>query len=168
MEKTNNDLAVYAQNAYSEQWGYVWGTFGNLLTEALLKQKIAQYPEGVGEYEDFIRTHWMGRKVTDCVGLIKSCMWWDGTVVRYDPSTDVTADTMMAKASVKGDIQTISDTPGLCVWKKGHIGVSLGNGNVIEAKATEIGVIMSPLNGPGANTWTNWLQCPFITYDTNR
>ena len=69
--KNNLDLAAYAIQAWENNWGYVWGTYGNILTESLLQYKISQYPDGVGNYEDFIREHWLGRRTTDCVGLIK-------------------------------------------------------------------------------------------------
>lgn len=75
--KNNVDLAAYAIQAWENNWGYVWGTFGNVLTESLLEYKIRQYPDGVGNYEDFIRANWLNRRTTDCVGLIKGYGWLD-------------------------------------------------------------------------------------------
>ncbi len=46
---------------------------------------------------------------------------------------DVTANGMFEAASVKGTIDTIPDVPGLAVWQDGHIGIYIGNGEVIEA-----------------------------------
>lgn len=46
-------------------WGYVWGTYGNVLTQSLFDYKLKQYPEGVGDYEDFIRENWLGRRTAD-------------------------------------------------------------------------------------------------------
>ena len=43
----NAKLVQFAKNALSQGWGYVWGTFGQVLTPELLAQKWAQYPEGV-------------------------------------------------------------------------------------------------------------------------
>lgn len=159
----NIGLVQHAKQALSEKWGYVWGTFGQVLTEALLTQKIKQYPDGVANYESFIRGHWMGRHVTDCVGLIKS-YYWNGS---YNVRTDVSADGMLSAAKEKGPISTMPEIPGICVQKVGHIGVYIGNGQVIEARGTKYGVIQSPLKGPGASAWTNWLKCPFIDYSSN-
>ena len=69
--KNNVDLAAYAMQAWENNWGYCWGTYGNVLTEALFNYKLQQYPEGVGKYEDFIRANWLGRRTADCIGLIK-------------------------------------------------------------------------------------------------
>ena len=60
--KNSADLAIYAANAWSSGWGYVWGTFGQVLTPELLQYKISQYPEGVGDEADFIRSHWLNRR----------------------------------------------------------------------------------------------------------
>lgn len=46
MSKTNFDLVKQAEKALSEKWGYVWGSWGQILTEKLLQQKLKQYPSG--------------------------------------------------------------------------------------------------------------------------
>ena len=165
MEKTNKGLVDYAKKALAEKWGYVWGTFGKLLTADLLAKKIQQYPDGVENYQDFIKSHWLGKKTSDCVGLIKSYIWFNGTDVMYDGKFDVSADGMYEKAKEKGPISTIPDIPGICVWKNGHIGVYIGNGQVIEAHGTLYGVIQTPLHGNGSTPWTQWLKCPDIEYE---
>jgi hypothetical protein len=72
---------------------------------------------------------------------------------------------MFNLATEKGDISTLPEIPGLCLWKKGHIGVYIGGGQVIEAHGTIYGVIQTPLQGEGATSWTHWLKCPYIGYD---
>jgi hypothetical protein len=160
----NLDLVVYAKKALSEKWGYVWGTFGQLLTNELLQQKIAQYPSGVGDYESFIKNNWLNKKVSDCVGLIKGAYWSESGNLKYDSNTDVSADTMFNLAKIKGNMSDMPDMPGLCLWKAGHIGIYIGNGLVIEANSTLKGVIQTPLLGTGRTPWTNWLECPYIEY----
>jgi hypothetical protein len=163
---TNTGLVAYAKKALAEGWGYVWGTFGQVLTQTLFEQKMKQYPSNVGKYKTFIAAHWLGKKTADCVGLIKSYIWFkDGRVI-YNNKTDVDANTMYDLAKEKGPIVTILEIPGLCLWKQGHIGVYIGNGEVIEAHGTTAGVIKTPLKGKGATPWTHWLKCPFITYET--
>lgn len=39
--KNNLDLAAYAIQAWANNWGYVWGTYGNVLTPALFEYKTA-------------------------------------------------------------------------------------------------------------------------------
>lgn len=77
--KNNLDLAAYAIQAWENNWGYVWGTYGNVLTQSLFDYKLKQYPEGVGDYEDFIRENWLGRRTADCIGLLKGYAWLDTT-----------------------------------------------------------------------------------------
>lgn len=157
---------VYAANAWNSGWGYVWGTFGQVLTPELLQYKISQYPEGVGDEADFIRSHWLNRRTTDCVGLIKGYGWLNTETMEIQYGSngmpDVGADGMYYNAGRKGSIETMPDTPGVAVWKSGHIGVYIGNGEVIEAMDTRYGVVKTKLQGRG---WTHWLEVPGIKYD---
>lgn len=164
--KNAHDLAAYAVQAWESGWGYVWGTFGNVLTESLLEYKVEQYPDGVGDHEAFIRTHWLGGRATDCVGLIKGYGWLDSDTLTIKYGTngmpDIGANSMYHNATVTGPIDTMPDTPGLAVWMEGHIGVYIGNGEVIEASSTRRGVVKTQLAGRG---WTAWLEVPYISYD---
>ena len=164
----NKGLVEYASMALAEKWGYVWGTFGQKLDINLLTQKARQYPSEVGGKVEFISNTWMGRKVSDCVGLIKSYYWNQNGIITYNAGTDVSANGMFDKATEKGTLDTIPEIPGICVWKRGHIGIYIGGGQVIEARGTYYGVIQSPLTGPESAGWTNWLKCPMIEYIVDR
>ena len=164
--KNAHDLAAYAINAWQSGWGYVWGTYGQIMTEEMFASKLQQYPEGVGSYADFIQANWVGGRTADCVGLIKGYGWLDAETLELRYGTngmpDVGANQMYYNASVSGTIDTIPDTPGLAVWHDGHIGVYIGSGEVIEAMGTKYGVVKTKLEGRG---WTHWLQVPYISYD---
>lgn len=164
--KNNTDLAAYAINAWESGWGYVWGTYGQVLTESLFYSKLQQYPEGVGNYADFIQANWIGRRTTDCVGLIKGYGWLNTETMTIDYASngmpDLGANQMYYNASVSGTIDTMPDIPGLAVWHDGHIGVYIGDGEVIEAMGTRYGVVKTQLEGRG---WTHWLQVETINYD---
>lgn len=167
--KNNLDLAAYAIQAWENNWGYVWGTYGNILTESLLQYKISQYPDGVGNYEDFIREHWLGRRTTDCVGLIKGYGWLDPSdmTIGYAENgmPDYGANQMYQAAvdagSEHGPMSTMPEIAGLAVWKEGHIGVYVGNGYVIEAMSTKKGVVRTEVEGRG---WEGWCKIPYIEY----
>ena len=58
--KNNLDLAQWAIAAEKAGWGYVWGTYGQVLDQALYDYKLEQYPEEVGGYAEFIEQHWLG------------------------------------------------------------------------------------------------------------
>ena len=160
------DLVTYAVHAWESGWGYVWGTYGNELTESLLAYKVSQYPDGVGNHENFIRAHWLGGRTTDCVGLIKGYSWLSPETMTIDYGThgmpDIGANQMYYSATESGTIDTMPDIPGLAVWHDGHIGVYIGGGQVIEAMGTKYGVVKTELAGRG---WTHWLKIPYISYD---
>lgn len=162
--KNSADLVMWAKQAQENGWGYVYGTYGNVLTEELLQDRASMFGEQVTGFEDFIRQNWMGKRTADCVGLIKGYGWYDSAsskiVVGANGMADVTANGMYDAATVKGTIDTIPETPGLAVWQDGHIGVYIGNGEVIEAMGTEHGVVKTTL----PSSWTHWLEIPYISY----
>ena len=164
--KNADDLVAYATHAWEQGWGYVWGTCGWVLTDWMFQAKLTQYPEGVGNHANFIRTHWIGMRTTDCVGLIKGYGWLDAETLTVGYNTngmpDYSANQMYYAATVRGTIDTIPERPGLAVWRDGHIGVYVGDGYVIEAMGTEYGVVKTRLAERG---FTHWLEIPFIDYD---
>ncbi|MBR2896228.1 MAG: hypothetical protein IKC03_11325, partial [Oscillospiraceae bacterium] len=138
----------------------------NVLTDSLFAYKLEQYPAGVGNYEDFIKDNWLGRRTTDCVGLIKGYGWLDTGEMTIGYGTngmpDIGANQMYYNAEESGTIDTIPEIPGLAVWHEGHIGVYIGDGYVIEAMGTKYGVVKTELDGRG---WTHWLKIPYIHYN---
>ena len=164
--KNATDLVTYAVHAWESGWGYVWGTYGNVLTESLLAYKVSQYPDGVGNHENFIRAHWLGGRTTDCVGLIKGYSWLSPETMTIDYGThgmpDIGANQMYYSATESGPIDTMPDIPGLAVWHEGHIGVYIGGGQVIEAMGTKNGVVKTEL---AKRNWTHWLKIPYINYN---
>ena len=167
--KNNHDLAAYAIQAWEHGWGYVWGTFGAVLTESMLQYKLEQYPD-IGASEAFIREHWLGRRTTDCVGLLKGYGWLNPDTLTIDYNTngmpDYNADRMYASAKENGTeyggMDTMPDIVGLGLWKQGHWGVYVGNGYAIEAMGTQYGVVRTKVEGRG---WQGWCKIPYIQYD---
>ncbi len=163
--KNNLDLVQWAIAAERSRWGYVWGTYGKVLDSNLYAGKLQQYPTEVGRYSDFILANWLGGRTADCIGLIKGYGWLDPDTlsIRYGTNgmPDLSANSMYSRAQEKGPISTIPEIPGLAVWHTGHIGIYIGNGEVIEAMGTRYGVVRTQLSRGG---WTHWLKIPYITY----
>jgi hypothetical protein len=169
MVKTDNGLVENAKHALTEKWGYVYGTYGHVLTPKLLEEKRKQYPDNIEKYYEFIVNNYLNQCTVDCVGLIKSYLWLnDDCEIVYNSKTDLSADGMFEAAKEKENVwypdevdKVIPEILGLCVWKKGHIGIYIGKGEVIEARGTMYGVVKTKLND---RPWTHWLKCPFIEY----
>ena len=161
---SNKGLVDYVKTAATEKWGYIWSGIGQQLTEVLLAQLVTKYPREVGQYKDFIRVTWLGKRVVDCGGLIKSYYWTREGKFKYEGSTDLTADGLLAAAKEKGNIETMPELPGVLVHKKDHVGVYIGNGKVIEAKGTVYGVVQTEIKN---GLWKSWSKCPFIDYNVD-
>jgi len=163
--KTNIGLTDFAKKLLDQSYWY--GTYVNPCTESRLQGKTKQYPnhyttDRMPTYRKHIAA---GKICTDCVGLIKGYCWTkdDGTVgYNINGCPDTSANGMYNAAKVKGAIKTIPETPGLCVRYSGHIGVYIGNGEVIEARGFAYGVVKTQLKD---RPWTHWLECPYITYE---
>ena len=113
----------------------------------------------------FIRQTWVGGRTTDCVDSSRATAGWmrsEEIIYNTNGMRDITANEMYHAASVSGTIDTIPETPGLAVWHDGHIGVYIGNGEVVEAMGTRYGVVKTKLEGA---RWTHWLKIPYISYD---
>jgi hypothetical protein len=163
--KNNLDLVQWAIEAEKAGWGYVYGTYGGVFDQTMFDFKLNQYPDEVGSYEEFIRQNWLGGRTSDCVGLIKGYGWLntESNEIEYGTNgiPDIGADTMYENATEKGTIDTIPEIPGLAVWHEGHIGIYIGNGEVVQAANTKAGVIRNKLED---TAWTHWLKIPYINY----
>ena len=166
--KLNNlDLVKWCKNAEKKGWGYVYGGYGQICTNAFLDQQAISYPannEAGGEMRE-VGEKWLGKRVVDCIGLIKSYAWYDSDSgeIYYGSNgfTDCGANSIWDGVTESGDISTIPEIPGVAVWMNGHIGVYIGDGKVIEAQGTYYGVVKTDLQGRG---WTKWLKIPNIKY----
>lgn len=163
--KNNLDLVQWAIEAHDAGWGYVWGTYGHVLTRSYYEAKLAQYPEGVGNYADFIQANWLGKRTADCVGLVKGYCWFDpeaqsiGYAVNGMP--DIATEQMIEWCDEKGSIDTMPEIPGLLLWMDGHVGIYIGDGYAIEAMGTRYGVVKTQVAGRG---WVKWGKIPCIEY----
>lgn len=169
MSKTNAGLVAYAKAQVGLPYWY--GTFGNIATESLFQSKAKQYAS-TGYYtkwKDYSSQY--GKRVHDCVGLIKGYLWSDTptSTPKYNASQDKSAQGMYAASTIKGAIETFPMKAGQLVYKSTsktdakkihHVGVYIGDGYVIEAMGHEEGVVKTKFAGAG---WTHWSQCPYIS-----
>ncbi len=158
MPKTNTDLVSYATAQLGKPYWY--GTFGQTASVGLYRAKKKQYPKYYTA-NDFQSQY--GKRVHDCVGLIKGYLWSDSpsSVPKFSVAQDVSADDMLKKCTESGPISTLPELPGVLVFMSQHVGVYIGGGYVIEARGHAFGVVKTKLSGRG---WTRWGKCPWITY----
>ena len=159
--KTGQGLKEYAIAQLGRP--YWWGTFGQVADAALYAQKKAQYP-AYYTVADFTAQY--GQKVHDCCGLIKGYLWCDTPdgSPKYNSAQDVAVEGLYKKCGRKGDISTLPETPGVCVFmaNMGHVGVYIGNGEVVEAMGHAYGVVKTRVGNRG---WAYWGMPEWISYD---
>ena len=158
--KTGTGLAEYALAQLGRP--YWWGCFGQRADAALYARKKKQYP-AYYTATDFSSQY--GQKVHDCVGLIKGylcCESPDGSP-KYNAAQDVAVEGLYKKCRRKGELSTLPETPGVCVFmaNMGHVGVYIGNGEVVEAMGHAYGVVKTKLAGRG---WAYWGMPEWIEY----
>lgn len=137
---------------------YCFGGEGEPLTYERLRHLIRKWPHyytfhRLREYLFLLHSNqtYYGY---DCSGLIRSL--WGGIDVH--PECDFNTSMMLARAMTKGEIATFPYELGLCLWCPGHIGVYVGNGEVVEATPNKMfghGVVKTYLKD---RQWTHWLD----------
>ncbi len=169
MKKTNIGLAAFCSQALSAGTGYVYGTLGQICTKSLLDQCAARYPDAnlAGGPMRTMGEKWNGKRVTDCIGLLKYYMMSDGygQNPKYNTAYDTSANGSFNNAKEKGPISTLPEVPGICLHMNGHFGVYIGGGWAIEARGTYYGVVKTRVKD---RPWTYWFKIPWIEYVTEQ
>ncbi|MFU0833614.1 MAG: NLPC-P60 domain-containing protein [Oscillospiraceae bacterium] len=142
--KTGVGLSEHALKAYREGWKYHYGRYG-------------QYIGGV--------------RSTDCSGLIKSYLWWQGDDCDPEPNLISVAGSsraMLASATEKGtinlsDASSLPRIHGLILYSPGHVGVYVGSNKSIDNRCSGVNIKYEDVIG-GKYHWTQWFKLPQITY----
>lgn len=94
---------------------------------------------------------YIGKICTDCSGLIS---WYTGRVLG--------SAQMYSTASKRIPISQINTVPiGAVLWKPGHVGVYVGNGEVVEAKGINYGTVRTKVS---STKWQYALLFSYINY----
>lgn len=162
MSKTNIGLVDYARKQVGRPYWY--GCFGQKATAALYAAKKKSYPRNYTA-TDFSSQY--GKKVHDCVGLIKGYFWTKGAdsteyIYQSNGMPDVSADGLFARCKRKGtNMDEMPRIPGVCVFMKGHVGIFAGGCDVIEARGHKFGVVVTKLC---QRPWTKWAMLEELEY----
>lgn len=146
---------------------YVWGGLGLELTTECLLDLAAEYPEYYtpekqAAYAPYLDKNYLG---CDCSGLIKNFLMGGVRHFVRDNTYDYNSRGLLDNAAVKGDISSLPELGGLCLYMQGHVGIYIGNGEVIESTNNPLfgnGVVKTRLS---ARPWEKWFQCPHVSYE---
>ena len=128
--------------------GYIWGTSGEMCTQALINRK-----KGNGHVDPNIVKKWIGKQVFDCAGLVASAFGQIG-IGMAKGATSAWGGT---KWESKGKISSLPKDK-VCILYRGdghhmeHTGIYLGNGEYIHASGSSKGVVKDKMPG----RWTHW------------
>lgn len=157
---------------------YVNGGWGWPMTESNKKRALTNGYNAQPERKRKVLAATSDTIGVDCVCMIKAMLWgWTGNlkdrnggaVYASNGVPDINADQMIERCPAKRtDWQNIK--PGAAVWKKGHIGVYIGDGLVVESTpiwkdGCQITALNAPRKGYSYRKWTCWGQLPWIEYD---
>lgn len=163
LDIANNYKTVYAYG----MWGQV---ITNSIIDAKAKQKSTKWWYTAARIKKLKALVGKGYFGFDCVCLIKSILWgWSGSTSKpnggatYESNgvPDTNADGMIAKCTnVSTDFSTIEI--GEAVWLKGHIGIYIGDGLVVECTpAWKNNVQITKLS---QRNWVKHGKLPYIIY----
>ena len=142
--------------------GYILGTAGIVWTEA---RQNATSDENAKKYGK----KWIGHRVEDCSGAFTRAFKELGGYMYHGSNT-----MYLSYCTAKGALEKGKRTDGcelkpgtaVFVWKKadkkwGHVGLYIGNGEVIEASWTKVGVIKSKVTD---SKWVGWGELKGVDY----
>lgn len=149
MSKTAKGLVSFAKSKLGVE--YVYGAKGEILTQRLYDELKNRYGSLVWASD----RNKIGKYCVDCSGLIS---WYTGKV-RNSTSYKNTATKILGINQIKKAV------PGCAVWRSGHIGIYIGNDEVIEAKGSAYGVVKTRVRD---GNWTHILWLSEIEYDEEK
>lgn len=156
-------------------------------TKTVLNSKTKNYPnhytsDRMSRYNADIAEH---KICADCVGLMKGYAWTNGgenvieSIGKEKPlftnkyksnnMPDKSANGMFSYAKSKGldwgSIDSLPEIPGLGLHMDGHVGVYIGNGEVIEERGFNYGCVKTKIKN---RKWLHWFKIPTIIYEDNQ
>ena len=156
------------QYAYDNKWGYIWGTAGVKWTQAR-QDALEKTTDSNRAQGRKYGSKWIGHMVADCSGLFSWAFAKLGGYMYHG------SNTMWDKyCTDKGDLKDGKRTdgkellPGTAVFcynaskkNRGHVGLYVGNGWVIEDASTTQGVIRSKITN---SKWVEWGELKGVDY----
>lgn len=163
---TTTDLISKFQYALDNRWGYIWGTAGVMWTQSR-QTALEKTTDKNRAMSRKYGSKWIGHMVADCSGLfvwafkqfdMKMSNISSNIFISYCTSNKGKLTTALKQTIRPGSAVFTGDTAG----KHPHVGLFIGNNEVIEAKGTINGVIKSNLTD---KKWTFYGELKGVSYD---
>lgn len=164
---------------------YMWGCFGSPVTDQIIRDKAAQYPDWYTAEKQAQLRALIGRGYYgfDCVNLTKGILWgWSGNASAYYGGAkyasagvpDVSADAAIKLCrDVSTDFSRLE--AGEALWMPGHWGVYIGDGLAVECTPIwDNGVQITCVGNLGTKTgynvrrWTKHGKMPWVRYGADK
>lgn len=170
---TVNEFLKKLQEICNKKTAYVFGAVGEPITAELIDRKAKEQPlwytaERTRQLKAFADKNYYG---FDCSNLLKALFWgWTGSKLtngKYFHSQsntvpDQNADGLFALCTdIFSDLSRIE--VGEALWFKGHIGIYVGNGNVIDCTPSLNKVCV---NAMSRQKWLKHGKLPWINYNS--
>ncbi len=164
--KTSADLAQHARVCLKMPTVYLWGGLGEIITEEIIETLKKAYPKVYTPEHCEELKKCIGHNIRgfDCSGLIKNFVMGGLSHFQYDSAMDLNSGMMLDAADQSETIDSLPEQAGICLYMPGHVGIYMGNQDVIESTSNPKfgnGVIKTKLSD---RKWTHWFHCPGIDY----
>lgn len=160
--------------------GYIYGKCGVTWTAARQRDLEKNYKSDPAKYANYesgakYGAKWIGHKVFDCANLLRWAAKQCGLGTVHSSSNLIWKCDFSSRGTLKGGKRTDGQPllPGTAVLtgdasNKPHIGVYVGNGDVVEAQGTKAGVVVTKIDAKtskGGDRWTYWEELKGILLD---
>ena len=130
---------------------YVWGTYGQKLTESLLNQLVAKH--GEANVQPNKARKYIGRICYDCAGLVAKAF----NTVGIRLATGASSAWRNTKWASSGTISNMPKDKVCVLYKQGssgmsHTGIYIKGNQVVHAKGIDYGVVKESFG----SSWTHW------------
>ena len=161
------DLVAKFKQALDDHWGYIWGTTGEMWTAAK-QAALEKTTDADRALSRKYGSKWIGHMVADCSGLFYWAFKQLGGYMYHGSNTMWDKYCTSKGELINGRRDDGQDLlPGTAVFtynettkKRGHVGLYIGDGLVIEAAGTKEGVITSKITGK----WEEWGELKGVDY----
>ena len=179
------DLITKFWYAYNNHWGYILGTWHTKWTQSQQNAKVSYMQKKYGSnWKDsssaknddsytaaMYGAQWVDQWVTDCSGLFYWAFKELGGYMYHGSNTMwskyCTNKGKLSKGK-RADGQTLKPGTAVFVLKgtsdRSHVGLYIGDGKVIEASGTKVGVVITQITN---SKWCEWGELKGVKYDSS-